>query len=149
MTAGWLLEWQSGCVAVEDCRGGLLDGVEKIRSWTVWVEVRRGTDDDCGFPVTGSGVRIMVMDKVVKEIIGYAIAINVSVAFDLNQPLLKKGNVRNIWCNSIKGNDISCLEVDWVMAEADAKSLYKGGEKMLGTDEKIFIHIFSERSRPQ
>jgi hypothetical protein len=33
------------------------------------------------------------------------------------------------------------------MVEKDAKALYKAGEKKLGTDEKIFIHIFSERSR--
>ncbi|KAL0446688.1 UNVERIFIED_CONTAM: Annexin D5 [Sesamum latifolium] len=38
-------------------------------------------------------------------------------------------------------------EVDRAMAEHDAKSLYKAGEKRLGTDEKTFIHIFSERSR--
>ncbi|KAL7149604.1 hypothetical protein ABFS83_05G052400 [Erythranthe nasuta] len=38
-------------------------------------------------------------------------------------------------------------EVDRAMAEHDAKSLYKAGEKKLGTDEKIFIRIFSERSR--
>ncbi|KAL2545768.1 Annexin D5 [Forsythia ovata] len=40
-------------------------------------------------------------------------------------------------------------EVDRIMTEADAKSLYKAGEKKLGTDEKTFIRIFSERSRPQ
>ncbi|CAA3031081.1 annexin D5, partial [Olea europaea subsp. europaea] len=40
-------------------------------------------------------------------------------------------------------------EVDQVMAKANAKSLYKAGEKKLGTDEKIFICIFSKRSRPQ
>ncbi|GMY18130.1 annexin D5 [Fagus crenata] len=39
------------------------------------------------------------------------------------------------------------LEVDKLMVEKDAKALYKAGEKKLGTDEKIFIHIFSERSR--
>ncbi|KAK9115840.1 hypothetical protein Sjap_014787 [Stephania japonica] len=39
------------------------------------------------------------------------------------------------------------LEVDRMMAEKDAKSLYKAGEKRLGTDEKTFINIFSERSR--
>ncbi|KAK6146665.1 hypothetical protein DH2020_020534 [Rehmannia glutinosa] len=38
-------------------------------------------------------------------------------------------------------------EVDRAMAEHDAKSLYKAGEKRLGTDEKIFIRILSERSR--
>ncbi|KAK6146658.1 hypothetical protein DH2020_020527 [Rehmannia glutinosa] len=38
-------------------------------------------------------------------------------------------------------------EVDRAMAEHDAKSLYKAGEKRLGTDEKTFIRIFSERSR--
>ncbi|XP_062172233.1 annexin D5 [Alnus glutinosa] len=39
------------------------------------------------------------------------------------------------------------LEVDKVMVEKDAKALFKAGEKRLGTDEKTFIHIFSERSR--
>jgi hypothetical protein len=34
-----------------------------------------------------------------------------------------------------------------VMVEKDAKALFKAGEKKLGTDEKTFIHIFSERSR--
>lgn len=38
-------------------------------------------------------------------------------------------------------------EVDRAMAEHDAKSLFKAGEKKLGTDEKTFIRIFSERSR--
>ncbi|KAL0326799.1 UNVERIFIED_CONTAM: Annexin D5 [Sesamum angustifolium] len=38
-------------------------------------------------------------------------------------------------------------EVDRAMAEHDAKFLYKAGEKRLGTDEKTFINIFSERSR--
>ncbi|EPS66458.1 hypothetical protein M569_08322 [Genlisea aurea] len=37
-------------------------------------------------------------------------------------------------------------EVDPAIAEHDAKSLYKAGEKRLGTDEKTFIRIFSERS---
>ncbi|XP_059649808.1 annexin D5-like isoform X2 [Cornus florida] len=39
------------------------------------------------------------------------------------------------------------FEVDRKMAETDAKALFKAGEKRLGTDEKIFIRIFSERSR--
>ncbi|XP_058078400.1 annexin D5-like [Magnolia sinica] len=39
-------------------------------------------------------------------------------------------------------------EVDRAMVDKDAKVLYKAGEKKLGTDEKTFIHIFSERSRP-
>lgn len=38
-------------------------------------------------------------------------------------------------------------EVDRMIVENDAKALYKAGEKRLGTDEKTFIHIFSERSR--
>lgn len=38
-------------------------------------------------------------------------------------------------------------EVDRSMVERDAKALYKAGEKRLGTDEKTFIQIFSERSR--
>ncbi|MBA0740308.1 hypothetical protein Gogos_013518 [Gossypium gossypioides] len=41
------------------------------------------------------------------------------------------------------------LEVDREMAMKDAKALYKAGEKRLGTDEKTFIRIFSERSRAQ
>uniref|UniRef100_A0A5B6YMG7 Annexin n=1 Tax=Davidia involucrata TaxID=16924 RepID=A0A5B6YMG7_DAVIN len=38
-------------------------------------------------------------------------------------------------------------EIDRVMVGHDAKALFKAGEKKLGTDEKTFIHIFSERSR--
>lgn len=38
-------------------------------------------------------------------------------------------------------------EVDRFMVENDAKALFKAGEKRLGTDEKTFIKIFSERSR--
>ncbi|PSS13387.1 Annexin like [Actinidia chinensis var. chinensis] len=38
-------------------------------------------------------------------------------------------------------------EVDRMMVENDAISLFKAGEKRLGTDEKTFIRIFSERSR--
>lgn len=37
-------------------------------------------------------------------------------------------------------------EVNREMAEMDAKVLYKAGEKKLGTDEKTFVQIFSERS---
>ncbi|KAK8472916.1 hypothetical protein PHAVU_002G332200 [Phaseolus vulgaris] len=37
-------------------------------------------------------------------------------------------------------------EVNREMAEMDAKVLYKAGEKRLGTDEKTFVQIFSERS---
>ena len=33
------------------------------------------------------------------------------------------------------------------MVEHDAKALYEAGENKLGTDEKTFIRIFSERSR--
>lgn len=33
------------------------------------------------------------------------------------------------------------------MVDHDAKSLFKAGEKRLGTDEDTFIRIFSERSR--
>ena len=38
-------------------------------------------------------------------------------------------------------------EVDRMMVENDVKALFKAGEKRLGTDEKTFIRIFSERSR--
>ncbi|KAJ6812724.1 annexin D5 [Iris pallida] len=38
------------------------------------------------------------------------------------------------------------LEVDPTIVAKDAKDLYKAGEKKLGTDEKVFIRIFSERS---
>ncbi|XP_059309785.1 annexin D5-like [Lycium ferocissimum] len=37
-------------------------------------------------------------------------------------------------------------EVDSVLAERDAKALYKAGEKRWGTDEKTFIRIFCESS---
>ncbi|KAB5531739.1 hypothetical protein DKX38_018409 [Salix brachista] len=37
-------------------------------------------------------------------------------------------------------------EVDRVMAEKDARALYKAGEKRWGTDEKTFIRVFCERS---
>ncbi|PKI53471.1 hypothetical protein CRG98_026161 [Punica granatum] len=39
------------------------------------------------------------------------------------------------------------VEVDRMTVEMDAKALFKAGEKKLGTDEKTFIRIFSERSR--
>ncbi|XP_076936661.1 annexin D5-like [Bidens hawaiensis] len=39
------------------------------------------------------------------------------------------------------------MEVDREMAAKDAKALYIAGEKKLGTDEKVFVQIFSERSR--
>ncbi|XP_073141996.1 annexin D5 [Henckelia pumila] len=38
-------------------------------------------------------------------------------------------------------------EVDRARVEHDAKSLFKAGEKKLGTDEKTFIRIFAESSR--
>ena len=38
-------------------------------------------------------------------------------------------------------------EVDQMAASNDARALYKAGEKRLGTDEKAFIRIFSEKSR--
>ncbi|KAK3019634.1 hypothetical protein RJ639_004996 [Escallonia herrerae] len=38
-------------------------------------------------------------------------------------------------------------EVDRMAVERDAKALFKAGEKRLGTDEKTFRSIFSERSR--
>ena len=41
------------------------------------------------------------------------------------------------------------LEFDREIAAKDSKALFKAGEKKLGTDEKTFIHIFSERSRAQ
>ncbi|KAK7251753.1 hypothetical protein RIF29_35224 [Crotalaria pallida] len=37
-------------------------------------------------------------------------------------------------------------EVNREIADMDAKVLYKAGEKKLGTDEKTFVQIFSERS---
>lgn len=37
-------------------------------------------------------------------------------------------------------------EVDPTIVTHDAKDLYKAGEKKLGTDEKTFIRIFTERS---
>ncbi|PNX96621.1 annexin d5-like protein, partial [Trifolium pratense] len=40
-------------------------------------------------------------------------------------------------------------EVNREMAENDAMVLYKAGEKKLGTDEKTFVQIFSQRSAAQ
>lgn len=37
-------------------------------------------------------------------------------------------------------------ELDPGIVEDDAKQLYKAGEKRMGTDEKMFIKIFSEKS---
>lgn len=37
-------------------------------------------------------------------------------------------------------------EVNHEIAQNDAKALYKAGQKRLGTDETVFIRIFSERS---
>ncbi|WJX89581.1 hypothetical protein P8452_71566 [Trifolium repens] len=37
-------------------------------------------------------------------------------------------------------------EVDRDVAQKDAKVLYKAGKKKLGTDEKTFVQIFSQRS---
>ncbi|XP_027362003.1 annexin D5-like [Abrus precatorius] len=37
-------------------------------------------------------------------------------------------------------------ELDTVIVQQDAEQLYKSGEKRFGTDEKMFIKIFSERS---
>ncbi|KVH90837.1 Annexin [Cynara cardunculus var. scolymus] len=39
------------------------------------------------------------------------------------------------------------MEFDRELAAKDAKALFKAGEKKLGTDEKVFVRIFSERSR--
>lgn len=39
--------------------------------------------------------------------------------------------------------------VNPLLAEADAKALYKAGEKRMGTDEATFIDIFTTRSFPQ
>nr|KAJ0218282.1 hypothetical protein LSAT_V11C300144320 [Lactuca sativa] len=39
-------------------------------------------------------------------------------------------------------------DVDRTVVEQDAKALFNAGEKRLGTDERTFRSIFSERSRP-
>ena len=45
------------------------------------------------------------------------------------------------------------LELEREIAMKDSKAVFKAGEKKLGTDEgtdeKTFIHIFSERSKAQ
>ncbi|KAM1934980.1 hypothetical protein ACFX15_019108 [Malus domestica] len=38
------------------------------------------------------------------------------------------------------------LEVDRAAAEHDSKALFRAGERRLGTDEKVFVQIFSGRS---
>ena len=37
-------------------------------------------------------------------------------------------------------------EIDRGLVAEDAKALFKAGEKKLGTNEKVFVRIFSERS---
>ena len=41
------------------------------------------------------------------------------------------------------------LELEREIAMKDSKAVFKAGQKKLGTDEKTFIHIFSERSKAQ
>ena len=41
------------------------------------------------------------------------------------------------------------LELEREITMKDSKAIFKAGEKKLGTDEKTFIHIFSEQSRAQ
>lgn len=38
------------------------------------------------------------------------------------------------------------VEIDRGLVAEDAKALFKAGEKKLGTNEKIFVRIFSERN---
>ncbi|KAI3823180.1 hypothetical protein L1987_04612 [Smallanthus sonchifolius] len=58
------------------------------------------------------------------------------------------GDTQKILLACISKQRYEGMEVDREMAAKDAKALYKAGEKRLGTDEKVFVQIFSERSRP-
>ncbi|KAL4591297.1 hypothetical protein LXL04_004255 [Taraxacum kok-saghyz] len=56
------------------------------------------------------------------------------------------GNHEKILLACLNKQRYEGMEVDREMAAKDTKALYKAGEKKLGTDEKVFVHIFSERS---
>jgi annexin A7/11 len=58
------------------------------------------------------------------------------------------GDLQKILLACVTTQRYEGLEVDRYTVERDAKALFKAGEKRLGTDEKVFIQIFSERSRP-
>lgn len=58
------------------------------------------------------------------------------------------GDLKKLLLACVSAHRYEGPEVDRAMAEHDAKSLFKAGEKKLGTDEDTFIRIFSERSRP-
>ncbi|XP_062029513.1 annexin D5 [Rosa rugosa] len=61
--------------------------------------------------------------------------------------LYTSGDLKNLLLGFVTTQRYEGLEFDRVAAENDAKSLYMAGEKRLGTDEKKFIEVFSNRSR--
>ncbi|KAK6921386.1 Annexin repeat [Dillenia turbinata] len=71
----------------------------------------------------------------------------VSLEEDIKQRLT--GDIMKLLLAYVSTSRYEGPEVDREMAEKDAKVLFKAGEKKLGTDEKTFIRIFSERSRAQ
>ncbi|ERN11026.1 annexin D5 [Amborella trichopoda] len=57
------------------------------------------------------------------------------------------GDHKKLLLTYIAGSRYEGPEFDQAMADKDATDLYKAGERRLGTDEKTFICIFSERSK--
>ncbi|KAM0961041.1 hypothetical protein ACFX2I_020367 [Malus domestica] len=73
-----------------------------------------------------------------------------SFGVDLETDLAKKissGYHRKLLVAYVKVPRYEGPEYDQGIVKSDAEALYKAGEKKLGTDEKVFIQIFSERSR--
>jgi len=59
------------------------------------------------------------------------------------------GDLRKLMLGLVQGRDPDWTPVNEDAAKADAERLYNAGEGRLGTDEKVFIEIFSKRSWPQ
>ncbi|KAL6179955.1 hypothetical protein ACLB2K_046626 [Fragaria x ananassa] len=61
--------------------------------------------------------------------------------------MFTSGDLKNLLLGFVTTPRYEGLEFDRLAAENDAKSLYRAGEKRLGTDERKFIEIFTGRSR--
>jgi len=97
-----------------------------------------GTDEDCliDILVGRTNSDIILMNRVYKE------TYNKSLEDDVRGDT--SGNFRNLLISILQGNreDNSCHHD----VETDTDILYKAGEGRMGTDENIFITIFTNRS---